>query len=252
MLKKILFVDESRSLYDDLKSVFTKEISAKEYEIIGCQSGEQALEIINKNKIDLLITELNFSNAILGGWDLIQIMREKKILIKTIVLASYVSHESRLRALKEKVISIFEKPILWADLKPYLKYLLSFQSEIDSENEIKVDNFPAICEAITRWPPHLKFELVERVLNLLDDQYLEQIDPKKYKKKYRKQAKLKSQLIEKQKKGEIDLKVNLEKIENFSVSQRFVNQAGPYYTIHYWQDGKTQNLYLGRLTLEED
>ena len=54
------------------------------------------------------------------------------------------------------------------------------------------------------------------------------------------------------KKGEIDLKVDLEKIENFSVSQRYVNQAGPYYTIHYWQDGKTQNIYLGKLTMEED
>ena len=211
MLKKILFVDESISLYDDLKSVFTEEISGKEYEIMGCQSGEQALEIINKNKIDLLITELNFSNAILGGWDLIQILRQKKILINAIILASYVSHESRSRALKEKVISILEKPILLADLKPYLKYLLSFPEEIDRTNEIKFDNFSAICEAITGWPPQLKFQLVERVLNLLDDEYLEQIDPKKHKEKYRKQAKLKSQLIEKQKKGRNRLKSGLRK-----------------------------------------
>ena len=48
MKKKILFVDEDISIGEDFKSAFSKEIAMEQYSIILCQSGEEALKIIEK------------------------------------------------------------------------------------------------------------------------------------------------------------------------------------------------------------
>lgn len=245
MKKKLLFVDESSSLYDDLKSVFKEEISSSQYEIFYAKNRKEALKISENNELHLLITDLYFQNILLG-WKLIEAIREKNTMIKIIILASYVSYESRIRSLKENVITILEKPILFADLKPYIKFLLNWEEMDNVVSPSELKNFKTIYEAATKLQPRFKAKLVNKILKFLDEKYLKTIELDKYLQESQTKGQEKFQLIEKQKKGEINLKVDLEKIGNFSISKRYRGETGPYYYIHYWQDGKTQNVYVGK------
>lgn len=245
MKQKLLLVDESSSLYEDLKCVFKEEILSSEYEILYAQNKKEALEIIEKNKLNLLITDLYFQNALIG-WKLIEAIKEKNIMVKIIILASYVSYESRIRSLKENVVTILEKPILFADLKPYIKFLLNWEEMDNVVSLTELKNFKTIYEAATKLQPKFKAKLVNKILKLLDEKNLKTIELEKYLRESQEKGQEKFKLIEKQRKGEIKLKVDLEKIGNFSISKRYRGETGPYYYIHYWQDGKTKNVYVGK------
>jgi YesN/AraC family two-component response regulator len=275
MKKKLLLVDEDISIGEDFKSAFSKEIAMQQYEIILCHKPEDALEIIGTNQIDLLITDIYFREALLGGWELIKALKEKDIFLKTVILASYVSYESRIKALKENVISILEKPVLFVDLKIYIKFLLSLDQRKDVlGSPVELKNFLDIYEASINLPQNLIVKLINKLLDLLNLKNLNKINTEKNIKlrikreqekekeqqekvkaqKRLEQAKeryyLKNKFLEKYNKGEINLKIDIEKIGNFSVSKTYNKGYGPYYSLHYWDEGKTQSIYLGKNVLD--
>ncbi len=245
MKRKLLFVDESSSLYDDLKSVFREEILSSEYEIFYAKNRKQALEIIENNELDLLLTDLYFNNIPLG-WKIIEAIKQKNIMVKIIILASYVSYENRIRSLKEHVVTILEKPVLFADLKPYIKFILNWEEMDNVASITELTNLKTVYEAASKLQPRFKARLVNKILKFLDEKYLKTIELDKYLQESKTKGREKFKLIEKQKKGEINLKVDLEKIGNFSISKTYRGETGPYYYIHYWQDGKTKNIYVGK------
>ena len=261
MPQKILFVDEDLSIGEEFKSAFSKEIARELYSIILCQSGESALKIIEKNNdLDLLITDLYFRDAVLGGWELIQALRDKNIMIKTIILASYVSYESRIKALTENVVTILEKPVLFTDLKVYIQFLLNLPEPVQIElNPSELNNYKSISEAANKLNQHIKVRLINKLLKSLNFNYLNKVELQKHleiqekidqakNREDLKKKQLKKNFLEKYRQGKIkiDPEIDLEALENFSISKKYVNNAGPYYTIHYWHEGKTKNIYLGR------
>jgi CheY-like chemotaxis protein len=259
MLRKILFVDEDISIGEDFQSAFSKEIAMELYSIILCQSGEEALKIIEKSDdLDLLITDLYFRDAVLGGWELIKVLRDQDIMIKTIILASYVSYESRIKALKENVVTILEKPVLFADLKVYINFLLNLPEPVQIElNPLDLKNYKSILEAANKLNQQIKVRLINKLLKSLNFNHLKKIEIQKNldiqekiaedkKQEDLKKQQLKNKFLEKYRQGKIKIDLDLEEIDNFSISKKYVNNAGPYYTIHYWQKGKTKNIYLGR------
>ena len=246
MPQKILFVDEDISIGEDFKSAFRKEIAMEQYSIILCQSGEEALKIIEKNNdIDLLITDLYFRDALLGGWEFIKALGDKNITIKTIILSSYVSYESRIKALKEKVVTILEKPVLFTDLKVYIKFLLNLPETVQIElNPSELKNYQTIFEAANNLNQQIKVRLINKLLKSLNFNHLNKIELQKnmeiqkniekYKKlEESKKEKIKKKLLEKYRKGKIKVDIDLEKLDNFSISKKYVNNSGPYYTIHF-------------------
>jgi CheY-like chemotaxis protein len=219
------------------------------------------LKIIEKyDDIDLLITDLYFRDATLGGWELIQILREQEIMIKTIILASYVSYESRIKALKENVVTILEKPVLFTDLKAYIQFLLNLPEPVQIElNPLELNNYKSISEAANKLNQQIKVRLINKLLKSLNFNHLKKIELQKNleiqekiaqekKREDLKKQQLKNKFLEKYRQGKIKLEedIDLEALDNFSVSKKYVNNAGPYYTIHYWEGGKTKNIYLGR------
>ena len=275
MKKKLLLVDENISIGEDFKSAFSKEIAMQQYEIIICHKPEVALEIIENHEIDLLITDLYFRDALLGGWEFIKALKEKNIFLKTIILATYVSYESRIKALKENVISILEKPVLFVDLKIYIKFLLNLDERKDVlGSPVELKNFLSISEASMQLSQNLRVKLIKQLLDSLNVKNLNKINIEKniklrikreQEKEKEQQEKIKAQkrveqakeryylknkFLEKYNKGEINLSIDLEKIGNFSVSKVYKKGYGPYYSLHYWEDGKTQTIYLGKNVLD--
>ncbi len=86
MKKKILLVDDDQLFL----GVTTRGIEAlgPEFQVIAAQDGQQAIEKLKSEKIELLITDLVM--PAMSGYDLILYMLNNKILIPVIILSGYV------------------------------------------------------------------------------------------------------------------------------------------------------------------
>ena len=69
MAKKILTVDDSRTM----REMVTFTLKGAGYEILEAEDGKVALDILNGNKVDAIITDLNMPN--MNGFELIRELR---------------------------------------------------------------------------------------------------------------------------------------------------------------------------------
>lgn len=83
-MNKILLVDDEPLLLESLEII----LSYNNYEIIGkAHDGKEALEILEKNKSNIALVDLNMKG--MGGIELIKKMKEKYPDIKTLVLTTF-------------------------------------------------------------------------------------------------------------------------------------------------------------------
>lgn len=81
---RILFVEDE----DSVRSFAVRALKKKGYDVIGCNSGENALEQLEKdNKFDLLITDMVMPG--ISGAELTKIVKEKLKDIKVILASGY-------------------------------------------------------------------------------------------------------------------------------------------------------------------
>lgn len=89
MAKTILIAEDSPSV----RKFITLALKIKGYRVLAAQDGMEALEILPKEKIDLLITDLNMPN--IDGFKLIRSIRENPEYkdIPIIILSSLAKDE---------------------------------------------------------------------------------------------------------------------------------------------------------------
>lgn len=106
MQKAILAIDDSPTI----RKFLTLALSSKGFRVITAVDGMNALEIIGKESIDLVITDLNMPN--IDGFELIQSLRSESPYkeIPIIVLSSISSQEDIDRSLKLGANSYIVKP----------------------------------------------------------------------------------------------------------------------------------------------
>lgn len=87
MPRSILVADDDKAML----SVYTRIFSTTNYAISKAASFAQAVELLNSNNFDLLITDLQFPDGI--GTDLIKIFENKKKDAKSLLVTGSV-HEA--------------------------------------------------------------------------------------------------------------------------------------------------------------
>lgn len=102
--KKILIVDDVKAVH----LLYRQALKDCNYDILDAERGSEALSLILKNNIDLLILDLNLPD--MDGTELMEKLREKNRDIPVIVLTAY--------GLKEKVIKTAGFGIDYYLLKP--------------------------------------------------------------------------------------------------------------------------------------
>ena len=119
-VKKILIVDDDA----DILSVLQESISEINFvEILSAQDGMEALKILEKNKIDLLITDIRMPN--LDGISLILEVR-KNYPTPPIIIST--GNQDTLKESKQlDVDGFFEKPFKMNDLISCVEKLLAMK-----------------------------------------------------------------------------------------------------------------------------
>ncbi|MFZ5967104.1 MAG: HDOD domain-containing protein [Bacillota bacterium] len=101
MGKSILFVDDERQILKSFKRLFMES----DYTIFLADGGEQALEILKNEQIDLLITDIMMPQ--MNGYELLQIVEKQYPRIIRIILSGYSKEKDILQALQQNLAKTY-------------------------------------------------------------------------------------------------------------------------------------------------
>lgn len=110
-MEKILVVDDEKSLLDLLSVVFKKE----SYEVKTSLSASKAIEIIDREDIDIVICDIRLPNQ--SGMEILKYVKEKKPDIPVVMITAYGSIKQAVEALKLGAIDYVVKPFDIEELK---------------------------------------------------------------------------------------------------------------------------------------
>lgn len=112
MLKALIIDDEEMTRRGLIKNIPWDDLELK---VIGeAEDGEDALELINKYKPEILLCDIRM--PIMNGIELVKKVREKNYNCQIIFLSGYSDKEYLKTAIKIRAIDYVEKPIIISEL----------------------------------------------------------------------------------------------------------------------------------------
>jgi len=96
--------------------------------------GQEALEVLKRQPIDLLFLDLNM--PILDGYEVLQAISQQKIPVKVVVVSGDIQPEARERVLGYGALDFIRKPVAAEKLTEVLQQFLSVHSAADSKKVI--------------------------------------------------------------------------------------------------------------------
>jgi len=119
--KKLLIVDDEEALTFSLYQIFIN--IPVECEVLTASSGEEALEKIEKNHFDIVITDIAMPG--INGLDLLSMIKAREPQTKVIVITAYGSDERKEQAYNRGAESYIEKPFDLYEIRDLVLKLLS-------------------------------------------------------------------------------------------------------------------------------
>ncbi len=129
--EKILIVDDEETIRDLLADSLTDE----GYEVISCQNGEEALELLSKQNIAVVLLDIWMP----GGFDGIQVLQkaqEIKHSAEFIMMSGHGNIETAVRATKLGAWDFVEKPLSLEKVFILIQNVLSFQEEKREKEDV--------------------------------------------------------------------------------------------------------------------
>lgn len=135
MEKTILFVDDEMQILRALKRLFYKS----EYHILLANSGKEALELLDGEQVDMLITDMRM--PVMDGHELLQIVRGKYPNIIRIALSGYTDKQVVLSALDKNLAKIYMfKPWDNEEMQNVIKNLFIFEAVLKDVRLLDIIN----------------------------------------------------------------------------------------------------------------
>lgn len=104
-MANILIVDDEKNIRSGLQIAFEDE----GYDTFEAADGQEAWKIINKNTIDLVITDLRM--PVMSGYELLKKINAAYPTLPVIVLTGHGSIEDAVQAMRDGAVDFFTKPV---------------------------------------------------------------------------------------------------------------------------------------------
>jgi two-component system response regulator HydG len=101
----ILLVDDEASNLDSLERIFARE----GLEVLRAESGKDALDLVRKRKIDVVLTDLMMPG--MSGVDLLKAVRQLSAETEVIVMTAFGTVENAVEAMREGAYDFITKPL---------------------------------------------------------------------------------------------------------------------------------------------
>jgi two-component system probable response regulator PhcQ len=129
MLAKILIVDDQALVLGVLKEI----LSRGPYSVYAAQSAEQALEIMAREAVDVVISDERMPG--MRGSEFLTIIRNRYPDTVRIIITGHASLESTIRAINEgEIYRLLTKPVTGEDLHAAVKDALAHKAKASRSN----------------------------------------------------------------------------------------------------------------------
>lgn len=164
---KLIIIDDEEEIRNGLR--FFVESSQKDYEIIGeFDDGNEAIEFLNENEVDLVITDIKMNNV--SGIDIMKFIYETKLSAKVIIISGYKKFDYSMAAIEYRARFYITKPTQYDELMTVFETLTN---EIAKEKEEKQKN-----EIIHKQFQYFKNEFLKSVFlrNINEDEFSQKLE----------------------------------------------------------------------------
>ena len=131
----ILVVDDEKNTREGL----AKFLEGLSYDVLTAESGEEGLRQIEKQKPDILLTDLRMPS--MDGMSLLEKVKAKYPEISVIVLTAYGTVENAVKAMKMGAFHYLTKPVNLEELEFLIKKALTDQSLRQENQELRKELF---------------------------------------------------------------------------------------------------------------
>ncbi len=150
----ILIVDDEKSMRDFLKILLVKE----GYEVIVAGDGEQALAALDKNRIDLVVSDIRMPG--ISGLELLAKIKDESEDIPVIMITAFASPNDAVQAMKNGAYDYISKPFNVDEIKSVI-HSATNQTEATLKIQQAEELFP---EIIGKGKEMLKiFDMINRI-----------------------------------------------------------------------------------------
>lgn len=117
---KVLFVDDEPDFELLTKQKFRKQIAKGDFELLFAQSGQEALDLIEKeHDIAVVVSDVNMPE--MDGLTLLEKLKEFNPAIKTIIVSAYGDTKTLRSAMNKGVFDFVTKPVDFNELADAIK-----------------------------------------------------------------------------------------------------------------------------------
>ena len=150
----ILIVDDEKSMRDFLKILLVKE----GYEVIVAGDGDQALTALDKNHVDLVVSDIRMPG--MSGLELLSKIKEESEDIPVIMITAFASPNDAVQAMKDGAYDYISKPFNVDEIKSVI-YAATNRTESTLKVQQAEELFP---EIIGKSKEMLKiFDMINRI-----------------------------------------------------------------------------------------
>jgi len=131
--KSILFVDDEKNILKALNRAFIDE----GYNLYFAENGDEALNIVRNNKIDLVIADMKMPN--MNGYELLKKIKEEQPYAIRIMLSGYADERLILKAIQTNLVKLYIlKP--WEDekLKKLVKNIFEMKESLENKETLRL------------------------------------------------------------------------------------------------------------------
>jgi DNA-binding NtrC family response regulator len=118
MAKKIVVIDDEKIVCDMTKKI----LEAEGYEVETFTDSQLALERIQTQSFDLVITDLKMENV--SGMDILKEVNRLYPQTRVIMLTAYATLDATIEAIRERIYDFFPKPVKIDEMKKSVKKAL--------------------------------------------------------------------------------------------------------------------------------
>ena len=134
-MKTILLVDDEMQILKALSRTFFDT----DYEIITASGGEEALQILEKTKVDLIISDMRM--PLMDGYEFLKIAKERQPDAIRIILSGYSDEMTIFKAIFHNIAKIyFLKPWNNEELLKRIVQLFETEEQLKSKNILQLIN----------------------------------------------------------------------------------------------------------------
>jgi DNA-binding NtrC family response regulator len=154
---KLLITDDDKNLTKVLKN----ELSGEGFEVAVTESGEKAIEMLEKEEYDVMLLDLHMPSF--DGMDVLKSIKAAEIPVEVIILTGNATVSSAVKAMKLGAYDYLTKPFKIEELKAVVAKAYE-KKELLSENlhlKMQIKRQSEIQQIVTKHP--LMFQILEMV-----------------------------------------------------------------------------------------